>query len=454
MCRRITSSIQHMRIHLISIGGAAMHNIAIALKKIGNEISGSDDEIYEPSKTRLAKVNLLPEKSGWDEERITPNIDLVILGMHAKKNNPELIKALELNIPVVSFPEFIFNHSKDKQRIVVAGSHGKTSTTSIIMHVLKKLNYKFDYLVGAQIEGFDTMARFSDAPIIVIEGDEYLSSALDKRPKMLHYKPHIAVITGIAWDHINVFPTFEEYLYQFYAFMHTIKAGGSLIYYEKDNHLEKLINQLKNKQFSWTPYDSMESNDKGLLVFEEQEYKTNLFGAHNRQNIVAALKVCQLLSIDPIDFFSALASFEGANKRLQLIRDTPERKVYLDFAHAPSKVQATIAAVAERYPESRLTTVLELHTYSSLNPNFLHEYKGTLDLAEKAFVFIDPRSLKKKNSALFTQEQLRDYFQKDDLIFINDSSSLAKALVSLKKNELVLLMSSGKFGNIDLEQYL
>lgn len=443
-----------MRIHLISIGGAAMHNIAMALHQNGHHLSGSDDEIYEPSRSRLASLGLLPESSGWDPNRIDSELDLIILGMHAKMDNPELKKALQLGIPVMSFPEYIYTHAKDKKRVVIAGSHGKTTTTSMIMHVLKKLKYNFDFLVGAQIEGFDTMAKFSDAPLMIIEGDEYLSSALDSRPKMLHYKPHIAILTGIAWDHINVFPDFNMYVDQFKAFIGSIEKGGHLYYYGGDREIKKIIEDQPNPDIITEAYDAIETGNDSDLLYGRNVYRTKLFGAHNRQNMMAALLVCEELGVKPADYFAAMASFTGASKRLQLIQDLTDRKVYLDFAHAPSKVKATIEAMKEKFPEKLLTIILELHTYSSLNPAFLKEYSGTLQKADKVFLFVDPNSLKKKNIETFSESQLRKDFNQQDLIYLQDSSALEQAMESIRKDELVLLMSSGKFGNLDIKQYL
>ena len=198
-----------MNVHLIAIGGSAMHNMAIAMHKKGFNVTGSDDEIFEPSKTRLAKLNLLPAKEGWDTNNIHKGIDAVILGMHARADNPELLKAQELGLKIYSYPEYIYEQTKDKTRIVIGGSHGKTSITAMILHVLNYHKVDCDYMVGAQLDGFDTMVKLTkEAKIAVIEGDEYLSSPIDRRPKFHLYKPNIAILSGIAWDHINVFPTF------------------------------------------------------------------------------------------------------------------------------------------------------------------------------------------------------------------------------------------------------
>lgn len=441
------------RIHLIAIGGSAMHNFALALSNMGHHVTGSDDEVYEPSRSRLEKAGLLPEKMGWHPENITDDIDYIILGMHAKVDNPELLRAQELGIKIYSYPEYLAKMSKDKKRVVVAGSHGKTTTTAIIMHVLKYHNIDFDYMVGAQLEGFDRMVKLSDAPLIIIEGDEYLSSPIDRRPKMLHYKPHLAIITGVAWDHINVFPTEKEYNKQFELFVDTIDHDGKLFYYKFDDILYQIIRE--NHHVPFFGYTKAKVNENKCVEVDGKEYKINLVGNHNYQNIKGAQKLCIELGISKPKFFEALESFTGAAKRLQLLKDGHGNKgnVYLDFAHAPSKVKATTAAVKDHYQDEKLTAILELHTFSSLNGQFLPTYKGTLDKADVAYVYCDEHTLQMKNMPKIDPWFLKSCFS-DKVIVIQSKEELQEVFDTLSLEEgNILLMSSGKFGGLSLDRF-
>lgn len=443
------------RIHFIAIGGSAMHNLAIALKKKGYNVSGSDDQIFEPSKSRLAKHNLLPKNEGWDVEMIDLSIDKIILGMHAKKDNPELLKAIELGIPIYSYPEFIYEESKLKKRVVIGGSHGKTSITSMILHVLSDLNYDFDYLVGAQLEGFDTMVQLSDAPIIIIEGDEYLSSPIDRRPKFLWYKPDIAVLSGIAWDHINVFPTFEEYIMQFELFVNSIKQGGFLTYYHGDENLKNIA--AKNGKINLKPYTNpihKIEDGKTFVSSISGWVELNIFGQHNLQNLMAALNVCSELGIDEVDFYKSIVSFKGAAKRLEKIAESERLIVYKDFAHSPSKLKATTKAVKNQYPDKKLIACMELHTFSSLNKAFLSEYKGAMQAADEALVYFNPNTIKHKGLDALSVNEVKDAFLPGNITVFDDSTALLD-LLSKKdySNDILLLMTSGNFDGVELNTF-
>ncbi len=459
-----------MRVHLIAIGGSAMHNLALALYYNHHTVTGSDDEIYNPARDRLAAAGLLPEADGWFPDKITTDIDLIILGMHARKDNPELIKAQELGIPVYSYPAYLYEHSKNKTRVVIAGSHGKTTTTSMILHVLKQLNpenydqdMRFDYLVGAQIEGFDRMVQLSDAPIIVIEGDEYLSSPIDRRPKFLHYKPHLAVITGIAWDHINVFPTFEEYARQFNLLIETMEPAAQLFYYAHDPELQKRVNAYP--AVSSASYEAFKARlDAGVTyLFAElpanasnppatSEIPLRVFGQHNLENLRAAYLICKELGVKDTDFFELIQSFDGAAKRLQTLDELKDSIAFLDFAHAPSKVKATIKAVKAQYADRQLIGAVELHTFSSLNKAFLSEYKGAMDAADEAIVFYSEHTLKMKKLPMITPDDIQAAFDHPNLKVIQETEELSEYLRSkdwLHQN--LLLMSSGTFGGMELQ---
>lgn len=443
-----------MKIHLIAIGGNAMHNLALALHQKGYKVSGSDDEIFEPSRTRLGKHGLLPAQIGWFPDRITSDIDTVILGMHARNDNPELIKAQKLGLTIYSYPEYLFEQTKNKKRCVIAGSHGKTTITSMIMHVFKHCGLSFDYMVGAIVDEFDTMIRLSDdAPVAIFEGDEYLSSALDKRPKFHLYHPHIALISGIAWDHINVFPTFENYQEQFAKFIELIEPNGTLYYYEKDSVLKKLIRNTSNS-ISKVPYQEHPHTiheHQTYLLTQTGSYKLNVFGNHNLQNINGAKMICNQLGVADIDFYKAISSFKGASKRLHVIKSTPQSIVFLDFAHAPSKVNATISALRDQYPERKLIACLELHTFSSLNKDFLDQYNNTMDAANECIVYFNPKTLKNKHLPDISVDQVKKAFGNEDLNVFVDIPELIKFLKSLHyKNSNFLFMSSGNFDEMDL----
>lgn len=445
-----------MNVHFIAIGGSAMHNLAIALCQKGYTITGSDDEIFEPARTNLEKYGILPENIGWDDSKITKDIDAVILGMHAREDNPELIKAKELNLTIYSYPEYVYEQSKDKIRIVVGGSHGKTTITSMIIHVLNFNKIDCDYLVGAQLEGFDNMVKLSDdSKYIVIEGDEYLSSPIDRRPKFHLYKPHIAVISGIAWDHINVFPTFDNYVEQFTIFTKLIEKNGSLIYFDQDKELVKIAKKLR-KDIDQIPYSThpFEIIDNVThLKTENGDIQLKIFGEHNLQNINAAKNVCEKLSIPEKKFYSAIKTFKGASKRLQLLKKSKTTSVFLDFAHSPSKLKATIDAVKQQFPERELTACLELHTFSSLRKDFITQYHSTMQNADKAYVFFDPQVVKHKRLDILTTEYVAECFGGNNIkVFINSKKLVSKLISTNWENKNLLLMSSGNFSGINFKE--
>lgn len=446
--------------HFIAIGGSAMHNLALDLVKKGHKVTGSDDEIFEPSRTRLKEAGILPEQVGWFPEKINRNIDVVIVGMHARPDNPELLKVKELGLTYFSYPEFLYQHSKNKKRIVIGGSHGKTTITSIVLHVLKFANIKFDYMVGAQVKGFDTMVRLSDdATIMVFEGDEYLTAPFDLRPKFHLYKPHIALISGIAWDHMNVFPTFEEYVKQFLIFTQIIEPNGTLIWYQNDHELQKIVQQIRNdiRSIPYIEHDSVIENNKTYLIHKDKKIPINIFGKHNLQNIQGARLICHQLNIDDQIFYEAIQTFEGANKRLQKIYSNTDKNIdiYLDFAHAPSKVKATIDAVRNLYPDRKLIACLELHTYSSLQKNFLPQYKGTMDNCDIATVYFNPHALELKKLPLLHEEDIKQGFQNNNLNVFSSSRQLFDFIFSsINKNTVVLLMSSGNFDNFNFNLWI
>jgi UDP-N-acetylmuramate: L-alanyl-gamma-D-glutamyl-meso-diaminopimelate ligase len=440
--------------HFIAIGGAVMHNLALALVKKGYHVSGSDDEIYEPSRTRLQAAGILPEKQGWFPEKIHPQLDGIILGMHARIDNPELIKAQELGIPVFSFPEFIFHQSQTKKRVVIAGSHGKTSITSMILHVLKDQGVDFDYLVGAQIEGFDLMVKLSDAPVIVIEGDEYLTSPIDRTPKFFHYRHDIALVSGIAWDHFNVFPDFDEYKLQFSKLMDSTPESGTLIYCEADILVKNAaINSLTSGQK--TPYQGHPAEireGKTFLITPFGEVEIPIFGEHNLQNLQGALHVCKELGLSDKKFYQSIQSFKGAAKRQEILAKNPNGILFRDFAHAPSKLRATVNAVKNQFPHRKLIAVQELHTYSSLNKAFLPNYSQTMDAADIAIVYLNPQAVALKKLELMDESTLREGFNRKDLILFTESAALKKFLLNIDfSNTNLLLMSSGNYDNLDLE---
>lgn len=443
-----------MKVHFIAIGGAVMHNLAIALHKKGYNVSGSDDEIFEPSRSRLVRYGLLPDHQGWDPAKVTLDVDTVILGMHAREDNPELGKARQLELRIQSFPEFLYEQTMDKTRVVIGGSHGKTTITSMIMHVLKFHNVSFDYMVGSIVEGFETMVGLSESSeIAVFEGDEYLSSALDRRPKFHLYKPHISLISGIAWDHMNVFPTFENYLEQFRIFIDKTEVGGSLVYSGDDPEVSKLVKS-SGRLLDYIPYQVHPNRIKEgrtYLVDDEKEYPAAVFGQHNMQNISGAKLVCEMLGIGHEMFNDAIQSFTGAGKRMQLLQENNRTAIYLDFAHAPSKVRATTAALKEQYPDRWLTAVLELHTFSSLNAKFLPLYEATMLAADKAIVYFNPHTVAHKKLPEITRDQVQDAFSQQDLWVYNDAGKLATDLLNSEwKYSNLLIMTSGNFDGQDL----
>jgi UDP-N-acetylmuramate: L-alanyl-gamma-D-glutamyl-meso-diaminopimelate ligase len=446
-----------MKVHFIAMGGSAMHNLAIALHKKGFTVTGSDDVFTEPSKSRLERFGLLPKNEGWDITKITADLDAVILGMHAKADNPELVEAQQQGIKIYSYPEYVYEQSKNKTRVVIGGSHGKTTITSMILHVLKEASRDFDYLVGAQLEGFDTMVKITDeAPLIVIEGDEYLASPIDRRPKFHLYQASIGVISGIAWDHINVFPTFDIYLQQFALFIDTILPNGKLIYCEADKELEQLVETHKTgvEKVAYRLPQHKVTNGVTSLIFENQEYPLQIFGDHNLLNLEAAKAVCKALDIDDQIFYKAISSFKGASKRLELMGHNADTNIYKDFAHSPSKLSATIKAVKAQFPNRKLIACMELHTFSSLNKAFLNEYKGTMDDADEAIVFIDKHTYLQKNMEPYPSSVVKEAFKKTNLLFFDDPKVLFSHLKQLYlKDTNLLMMSSGTFAGTDLSLF-
>jgi len=445
-----------MRTHFIAIGGAAMHNLALALHNKGYQVTGSDDAIFEPSKSRLEKKGLLPAEMGWFPEKITQDIEAIILGMHAKEDNPELLKAKELGLKIYSYPEFLYEQSKNKTRVVIGGSHGKTTITSMILHVMHYHNIEVDYMVGAQLEGFDTMVHLTENnDFIVLEGDEYLSSPIDRRPKFHLYQPNIALLSGIAWDHINVFPTFENYVEQFEIFVNQITKGGILVYNEEDETVKKVAEETTNT-IRRLPYSTPEySVEDGTTLLETPEgaMPIEVFGAHNLNNLAGAKWICQNMGVDEADFYEAIASFKGASKRLEKIAEGKGKVAYKDFAHSPSKVSATTKAVKNQYPERELIACLELHTYSSLNAEFLKEYQNALDAADVAVVFYSPDAVKIKQLEEVTYEQIAQSFQRDDLIIYTNPADFKNFLFSQNfDNSALLLMSSGNYGGLNFDE--
>nr|WP_298791505.1 Mur ligase family protein [uncultured Allomuricauda sp.] len=445
-----------MKIHFIAIGGSAMHNLALALEHKGYKVTGSDDVIFEPSKGRLEKKGLLPEEFGWFPEKITTNLDAVILGMHAKPDNPELLRAQELELKIYSYPEFLFEQSKYKTRVVIGGSHGKTTITSMILHVLDYHDISVDYMVGAQLEGFDRMVHLTEEnDFIVLEGDEYLSSPIDRRPKFHLYQPNIALLSGIAWDHINVFPTFENYMEQFQIFVDGIVRGGSITYNEEDIVVKTVVERSENsiRKFPYTTPAYRVENGVTLLDTPEGEMPIEIFGQHNLNNLAGAKWICQNMGVDEDDFYEAIASFKGASKRLEKIAENTEKVAFKDFAHSPSKVKATTGAVKEQYPNRNLIACLELHTYSSLNAEFLKEYEGALDAADEAVVFYSPNAVKIKQLDEVTENQISEALKRDDVQIFTDPGAFQEYLFAKNfDNSTLLLMSSGNYGGLDFEK--
>ncbi len=488
-----------MNVHFIAIGGSAMHNLALALKLKGYNVGGSDDEIFDPARTRLKKAGILPEKEGWFPEKITPDLDAVVLGMHARKDNPELLKAQELGLKIYSYPEYLYEQSKDKVRIVVGGSHGKTTITSMILHVMRATGVSADFIVGAQLAGFNLMVHLSDREAkngpdyMVIEGDEYLTSPIDPRPKFHLYHPNIAVVSGIAWDHMNVFPTFDVYKEQFTKFVNLIEPGGKVIYCEEDPVVKEVVEGTNRKDIEYIPYGTphykVAPDGEGTIVTDDKgnEYPMHIFGRHNMQNLMAASHVCECVSISPCYFLEAMKDFEGAAQRLELVmhsssekeldkkpkvvdansiekmqhtryegRRTYDCSVYRDFAHAPSKLRATVAAMKEEYPNHRLVACMELHTYSSLSDNFLQQYAGTMDKVDVPIVYFNPSAVELKHLPPLSKAHIHDAFQTSAIEVYDDSAELQRRIKEIfpegTRCQNLLMMSSGNFDGIDFKQ--
>ncbi len=443
-----------MKVHFIAIAGSAMHNLAIALKKKGYIVTGSDDEIFSPAKERLAHYGILPEELGWHTDRITKDLDCVILGMHAKEDNPELIKAKQEGIKIYSYPEFLYEMSKDKIRIVIGGSHGKTTTTAMILHAFRSKGIDTDYMVGALLKGFDVMVKISnESKYMVLEGDEYLTSPIDRRPKFHLYKPNIAVITGIEWDHVNVFPTFETYKEQFSIFVDKIEKNGTLIYCNQDPNVVQVANNAR-QDIETIPYECLSYkivDGTTYVIYKNKEYKLQIFGHHNLMNMNAGMQVCKKVGITNEEFLSAMESFEGASKRLEILKKTPTFIMFKDFAHSPSKLKATINAVKEQYPTFRLIAVMELHTYSSLTQDFLKQYKDTMQLADKAIVYFNRHALELKRLPDLDKQVIYESFDKEGLV-VTDSKEELKNILEKEnyKNTCLLMSSSGNFDGLDL----
>ena len=442
------------RIHFIAIGGSIMHNLAIALKQHGHTITGSDDEIYEPSRTRLEENGLHPAKYGWNPDAINNDLDAVILGMHARADNPELLKAQESGVKIFSFPEYIYEQSKDKQRVVIAGSHGKTTITAMIMHVLKYFNREFDFAVGAQLKGFTNTVQLTDAPIIIIEGDEYLSSPIDSSPKFLKYQHHIGLISGISWDHINVFPTEDDYVKQFETFADSTPKGGSLAYYDGDP-MTSIIGSKEREDVKALPYiahPNIIENNKTYLMRDNDTIELKVFGRHNLENINGAKVVLGRIGISEDQFYEAIPSFEGAQLRMQKVASNNVTTVYRDYAHAPSKVKATTLALKEQYPERELVACLELHTFSSLKKEFMDQYNGTMKYANVPIVYFNPKTIEHKKLTPITKDEVAKAFKVAHLkVFDNQEELIDELKKQSWEHKNLLLMSSGNFENLDFK---
>lgn len=443
-----------MKVHFIAIGGSAMHNLALALHHKGYEVSGSDDEVFEPSRSRLEKHGLLPSEMGWYPERITKDLDAVILGMHARADNPELTKAKELGVKIYSYPEYIYRQTKDKTRVVIGGSHGKTTITAMILHVLNKVGIDADYMVGAQLEGFDTMVKLTkEAKVAILEGDEYLSSPIDRRPKFHLYKPNIALLSGIAWDHVNVFPTFDNYVEQFTMFVDLIRKNGKLIYCIDDPEVKKVAEEA-DSDISLLPYSvppHVIEDGTTYLLTDKGKIPLKVFGNHNLVNMNGARLVCGSLGVSEEDFYASIQSFKGASKRLELLSSSKKASVFKDFAHSPSKVKATVEAVQKQFEDRKLVACLELHTFSSLNLKFLEEYRKSMKAADEAIVYFNPKTIKHKKLPELTKKQVRKAFARKDLQVFTKSDDLKQHLLETNwKRKNLLMMSSGTFDGIDL----
>lgn len=445
-----------MKIHFIAIGGSIMHSLAIALKKNGHIITGSDDVIHNPSKSNLKDYNILPKHEGWNRQNISHDLDMVILGMHAKKNNPELLEAQKRNIPVLSFPEFIFNYSKDKKKVVIAGSHGKTTITAMIIHVLNQHKIEFDYLLGAKIDLIDNQVKLEGNKLIIIEGDEYFSSAIDLSPKFMHYDPDLLVVSGVYWDHINVFPTRSSYEEAFIRILnHVIKKSGKIFYYDNDIFLKNLLSE-ENQSQSYKAPQYIVKDGKFFLVTKNTKIPLHIFGKHNMENISAAKHICQELGVDESEFYSSIKNFKGASRRLNMIKKIGDHSsVYYDFAHSPSKVLATVNAVHELHPRRSLIACLELHTYSSLNEKFIPNYLNVFNACDESWLYFDKKELKRKGLSRLDMNFLLESFSHKNMYIINDKCTLSKKLSQLKLyNTNLLLMSSGNFSGLDIKNII
>ena len=443
-----------MNVHFIAIGGSAMHNLAIALSRKNYNVSGSDDEIFEPSATRLKKQGIFPSQIGWNTDNIHDGLDAIIVGMHAREDNPELLKAKSMGIPVYSYPEYLYEQSKDKIRVVIGGSHGKTSITAMILHAISVVGHDVDYMVGAQLEGYDCMVKLSDtAKIMILEGDEYLSSPIDRRPKFHLYHPSIALISGIAWDHINVFPTFENYVSQFDVFCQKIEKSGVLIYNQEDDVVKQLGTKYSNKLNSIaysTPNYSTNINGTEI-EFEGKKYVFQIFGAHNMQNLMGAMEICKQIGVSNDEFLSALQSFKGAGKRLQKVAEKNGFVMFKDFAHSPSKLKATTSAVKEQFKEKQVVACMELHTFSSLNKEFLPLYHGAMKHADRAIVYFNPDVVKHKRLPAISVEEVKIAFG-DNVEVYNLTEEVLHIVKNINVNDSILLMmSSGNFDGVDYE---
>ncbi|CAN5541164.1 Mur ligase family protein [soil metagenome] len=448
---------KQMKVHFIALGGAAMHNLALALLSKGYQITGSDDEINEPSRSRLQKAGILPTEMGWFPEKIRKDLDAVILGMHARADNPELLRAKELGVKVFSYPEYLYEQSKDKIRVVIGGSHGKTTITAMIIHVLQFSGLDFDFMVGSQLSGFDTMVRITEkAPFIILEGDEYLSSPIDRRPKFHLYQADIALLSGIAWDHINVFPTFDNYIDQFRIFVNALLEDGALIYCADDKVVKKVCLEVASgvKKFPYTIPDHQIKDGITYLDVDGEEIQLQIFGAHNLMNLEGARLVCNQVGVDDEKFYEAIQSFQGAARRLELISRSERAVVYKDFAHSPSKLKATTEAVKEQFENRNVIACMELHTFSSLNIDFLNQYKGSMDEADEAIVYFSPHTIEHKKLEPISLQQVKDAFGRQDLKVFDKSDELKSYLENKKwKNDVLVLMSSGNFGGINLDEF-
>ncbi|MEZ4936570.1 MAG: Mur ligase family protein [Crocinitomicaceae bacterium] len=446
-----------MRVHFIAIGGAAMHNLAIALKRKGDHVTGSDDEIFDPSKSRLQREGLLPDRIGWNPEIINSDLDAIILGMHARADNPELLRAQELGLKVYSYPEFIYEQSLNKKRVVIGGSHGKTTITSMVLHVLNQTQLNYDYMVGAQLEGYDCMVKLSDAPIIILEGDEYLSSPIDRRPKFHLYHAHIGLINGIAWDHINVFPTYENYVDQFRIFIDSIESQGSLFYNTTDEEVVKICTERdlpglsKIKSYGIPKHNII--NGRTIVETVKKQYELNVFGQHNLQNMEGAKLICMDLGVSEDDFYTSMQTFSGASKRLELVKENKHSVFYKDFAHSPSKLKATTKALKEQFPERTLIACMELHTFSSLKTDFLPLYENSMAAADKAYIFFDPKVIEHKKLEPIDSDFVKKCFKSDNVEVFTNSNDLIDKLKNEQWHEKnLLMMSSGNFNGVKFEE--